>query len=497
MSELASESVSQHKLPNKVLVANRGEIAVRIMRTLRELGIRTVAVHHAVDAGARFVREADEAVELFGATPVAAYLDADAIVAACEATGAEAVHPGYGFLSENAAFAEAVAKAGVTFVGPPPDAIRAMGDKIESKRLATIAGVPTLPGSDGTLSDVDEAVAEAERIGYPVLLKASAGGGGKGMRIARSTDQCREAFTQAANEAKASFGDGRVFLERYVDRPRHIEIQVLADTHGTVLHLGERECSIQRRYQKVIEEAPSPFVDDAMRASFGEAAVALARKVGYTSAGTVEMVVDQEGAGFFLEMNTRLQVEHPVTELVTGIDIVAEQIRIAAGEKLAFGQDDVTITGSAIEARVYAEDAYAGFVPAVRFPSGPGVRVDHGVLQGDSVTAAFDPMIAKVVGYGATRAEAIERISGALRATVLLGTTTNTAFLADVVEHPAFAAGATHTGFLDEHTELTSPIPLDALRERLLVVAAALHSPRFDARHDVPAAHAAVGRWRP
>jgi propionyl-CoA carboxylase alpha chain len=490
-------------LPAKVLIANRGEIAVRIIRTLRELGIRSVAVHHAVDAGSRFVRDADEAVELFGTTPVAAYLDADAVVAACEATGADAVHPGYGFLSERAAFAEAVAKAGVTFIGPPPDAIRAMGDKIESKRLAVAAGVPTLPGSADALADVDEALGEAERVGYPVLLKASAGGGGKGMRIARTPEQCREAFARSSAEAVASFGDGRIFLERYVDRPRHIEIQVLADSHGTVVHLGERECSIQRRYQKVIEEAPSPFVGDALREELGAAAVSLARKVGYTSAGTVEMVMDQEGNGFFLEMNTRLQVEHPVTELVTGVDIVAEQLRIAAGERLSFTQEDVRMTGSAIEARVYAEDSYAGFIPAVgplrlvRFPSGPGVRVDHGVLQGDEVTAAFDPMIAKVVGYGATRAEAIARTAQALRETVLLGTTTNTAFLAAVVEHPDFAVGATHTGFLDEHPALTEPAEADAGTERLLVAAAALASPRFDTRHDVPAAHAIAGEWRP
>ncbi len=490
-------------LPEKVLVANRGEIAVRIMRTLRELGIRSVAVHHAVDARARHVRDADEAVELTGPTPVAAYLDAEQIVAACRATGAQAVHPGYGFLSERAAFAEAAAAAGVIFVGPPPDAIRAMGDKIESKRLAMAAGVPTLPGSEDALSGADEAVAEAGRIGYPVLLKASAGGGGKGMRIARSAGQCREAFERCSSEALASFGDGRVFLERYVDRPRHIEIQVLADTHGHVLHLGERECSIQRRYQKVIEEAPSPFVTPELRGQLGASAVALARKVGYTSAGTVEMVMDADGNGYFLEMNTRLQVEHPVTELVTGVDIVAEQLRIAAGEKLSFSQEDVRMTGSAIEARVYAEDATAGFIPAVgplllvRFPAGPGIRVDHGVLQGDEITTAFDPMIAKVVGYGASRGEAIERASGALRETVLLGTTTNTAFLADVIEHPDFAAGDTHTGFIDDHPALTEPFAADTETERLLIAAAALRSPRFDTRFDVPAAHARVGEWRP
>ena len=490
-------------LPAKVLVANRGEIAVRIIRTLRELGIASVAVHHPVDASARYVRDADEAVELSGPTPVAAYLDGDAIIEAAQATGAEAIHPGYGFLSENAGFAAAVASAGLTFIGPPVEAIRSMGDKIESKRLAAAAGVPILPGSDGALSDVDDALSQADRIGYPILLKASAGGGGKGMRIARTPEQCRESFTQAASEAQASFGDGRIFLERYVDRPRHIEIQVLADSFGNVVYLGERECSIQRRYQKVIEEAPSPFVGEQLRKELGEAAVSLARRVGYTSAGTVEMVMDEQGHAYFLEMNTRLQVEHPVTELVTGVDIVAEQIRIAAGERLGFTQGDVQLTGSAIECRVYAEDAYAGFVPAVgplrlvRFPDGPGIRVDHGVLQGDQITAAFDPMIAKVVGYGGTRAEAIERAVAALRATVLLGTITNTAFLADVVAHPDFAAGATHTGFIDEHPALTVPPEPDAAQERLLIATAALNSPRFDTRHDVPAAQAAMGRWRP
>ncbi len=490
-------------LPTKVLVANRGEIAVRIFRTLRELGIASVAVHHAVDANARYVRDADEVVELFGATPVAAYLDGEAIIEACRTTGAEAIHPGYGFLSENAGFAEAVIDAGLIFIGPPVDAIRRMGDKIESKVLAIKAGVPTLPGSEGALADVDEALAEAERIGYPILLKASAGGGGKGMRIARTPDDCREGFTLTANEALASFGDGRIFLERYVDRPRHIEVQVLADSFGNVVHLGERECSIQRRYQKVVEESPSPFVNEQLRKELGEAAVALARQVGYTSAGTVEMVMDQDGNAFFLEMNTRLQVEHPVTELVTGVDIVAEQIRVAAGEPLTFSQDDVTMTGSAIECRIYAEDAYNGFVPAtgpltfVLFPGGPGVRVDHGVLPGDHVTAAFDPMIAKVIAHGSTRTEAIERITKALHETVLLGTITNTAFLADVVSHPDFASGETFTGFIDEHVELTSPPPPDAAQERLLIAAATLRSPRFDKRHDVPAAQAAMGRWRP
>jgi propionyl-CoA carboxylase alpha chain len=489
-------------LPSKVLVANRGEIAVRIMRTLRRLGIASVAVFHAEDAGGLAVREADEAVELVGTTPVGAYLDVEAIVAACRATGADAVHPGFGFLAENAGFAEALGDAGITFVGPRPDAMRAMGDKIESKRLAGEAGVPTVPGSDGAVATVDEALAAAHRIGFPVLLKASAGGGGKGMRIAGDRDECREAFERASSEALASFGDGRVFVERYIERPRHIEIQVLADQHGTVLHLGERECSIQRRYQKVIEEAPSPFVDEETRAEMGAQAVALARAVGYVSAGTVEMIVDEQRNFYFLEMNTRLQVEHPITELVTGIDIVAEQLRIAAGEPLSFGQDDVRLRGHAIECRVYAEDADAGFVPAtgrlhlVRFPSGNGVRVDHGVVEGQQVSSSFDPMLAKVVAYGDTRDEAIRRSRDALRRTVLLGTITNTAYLERVLAHPAFVAGDTHTGFLDEHVAALTVPPADQGQERCLVAAAALGSPRFDPRTAAPEPLASMGEWR-
>ena len=490
-------------LPAKVLVANRGEIAVRVIRTLRRMGIASVAVFHALDADGRAVREADEAVELTGDTPVGAYLGVDGIVAACRATGAEAVHPGFGFLSENAGFAEALAEAGITFIGPPADAIRAMGDKIESKRLAKQAGVPTLPGSEDAVADVEEAVRVAGEIGYPVLLKASAGGGGKGMRTAHDAAACREAFERASAEAQASFGDGRVFVERFIERPRHIEIQVLADAHGTVLHLGERECSIQRRYQKVIEESPSPAVDADTRARMGETAVALARAVGYSSAGTVEMIADDAGGFFFLEMNTRLQVEHPVTELVTGIDIVAEQVRIAAGEPLAFGQDDVAFDGHAIEARVYAEDADHGFLPAtgrlglVRFPTGPGLRVDHGVVEGQDVTAAFDPMIAKVCAHAPTREQAIDRLRAALGGTVLLGVVTNTDHLARVLGHDAFRAGATHTGFLAEHEADLAPADPDDQVEKCLVAAAALASPRFDARLAAPEPLAGMGGWRP
>ncbi|WP_228431156.1 acetyl-CoA carboxylase biotin carboxylase subunit [Baekduia soli] len=490
-------------LPEKVLVANRGEIAVRIMRTLRRLGIASVAVYHAEDACGRAVREADEAVELFGDTPVGAYLDIEGIVAACHATGATAVHPGFGFLSENAAFAEALAAAEITFIGPPPSAMRAMGDKIESKRLAAAAGVPTLPGSPDAVADVEEAVAIATEIGFPVLLKASAGGGGKGMRIAVDADDCREAFDRASAEAKASFGDGRVFVERFITKPRHVEVQVLADTHGTVLHLGERECSIQRRYQKVIEESPSPAIDAETRAAMGATAVALARAVDYVSAGTVEMILDEDGSFYFLEMNTRLQVEHPVTELVTGIDIVAEQVRIAAGEPLGYGQDDVRMSGHAIECRVYAEDADAGFIPAtgrlglVRFPAGEGIRVDHGVVEGQEISASFDPMIAKIAAHGATREEAIARSRDALCRTVLLGTVTNTAYLERVLGHPDFISGDTHTGFLEQHADALAPPPPPDDVERCLVAAAALASPRFDERLAAPEPLASMGAWRP
>jgi acetyl-CoA carboxylase biotin carboxylase subunit len=490
-------------LPQRVLVANRGEIAVRIIRTLRELGLDSVVVYHPVDAGSIAVREASQAVAVNGSTPVAAYLDIERIVDAAVHSGAEAVHPGFGFLAENADFAQSVADAGLTFIGPPPGAIRAMGDKIESKRLARAAGVPTVPGSPDAVGSPDEAVAEADQVGYPVLLKASAGGGGKGMRIARNQDECREGFERASSEALASFGDGRVFVERYIERPRHIEVQILADAYGTTLHLGERECSIQRRYQKVIEEAPSPFIDAETREEMGASAVALARAVGYVSAGTVEMVVDADRNFYFLEMNTRLQVEHPVTELVTGIDIVAEQLRIAAGEKLSFGQDQVRISGHAIECRVYAEDADAGFVPAtgrlalVRFPAGPGIRVDHGTLEGQEVTAAFDPMIAKVIGSGADREEAIRRTREALRETVLLGTITNTAFLARVIGHPDFVAGNLHTGFLEDHAaELVAPPPTEE-EARILLAAGALASPRFDLRFHLPEPLASMGEWRP
>jgi len=488
-------------LPDKVLVANRGEIAVRIITTLQRLGIGSVAVYHAVDAGSRAVELADEAVELPGNPPVSAYLNVEAIIDACHRSGAKAIHPGFGFLSERASFAEAVRDAGLIFVGPGTDAIRAMGDKIESKVLAARAGVPTVPGSTGAVDSVDAAIAVGEEIGYPLLLKASAGGGGKGMRVVNTADECREAFERATSEARSAFGDGRLLIERYIGRPRHIEVQVLGDHHGNVIHLGERECSIQRRFQKVIEEAPSPAVDDDLRAEIGARAVALAQAVGYYSAGTVEMILDENRNAYFLEMNTRLQVEHPVTEAVTGIDIVEEQLKIAVGESLSIAQADVKIRGSAIECRIYAEDADAGFLPAtgrlhvVRFPSGDGVRVDHGVTEGHDITSAFDPMIAKVITHAPTRREAINRMHAVLNETVLLGTTTNREYLARVVATTAFGDGQLHTGFLDEHAdELVRPNPTRS-QENFVLAVGALHSSRFDRRHQLLEPHAGMAGW--
>ena len=466
----------------RILIANRGEIACRIMRTVRRMGLSPVAIHSEADEGTPHVRMADEAVCVGPPPSAESYLDIAAVVDAARATGADAVHPGFGFLSENAHFVEALNAAGIAFIGPPPAAIRAMGDKIESRRLAAEAGVNTVPGIGRALAGVDEAVAAAREIGYPVMIKASAGGGGKGMRVAAREDEVREGFRGAASEALASFGDGRLFVERYVDRPRHIEIQVLADRRGTVLHLGERECSVQRRHQKVLEEAPSPFVDETMRQAMGAQAVALARAAGYESAGTVEFIVDPERRFYFLEMNTRLQVEHPVTEAVTGLDLVEWMIRIAAGETLPFAQDDVRMDGWAMEARVYAEDPERGFLPATgrllryRPPAaacgsgrnvradavtsagdeagariGAGVRVDDGVDEGGDVPVWYDPMIAKLVTCGRDRDEALDRLERALDRYTVRGVATNLSFLAALARHPAFRAGDLSTAFIEEH----------------------------------------------
>ena len=399
----------------KILIANRGEIACRVIRTAKSMGIATIAVYSDADANALHVREADEAVRI-GTPPSAdSYLNIAAIVAAAKQTGAEAVHPGYGFLSENAAFAEALDAVGIVFIGPPVKAIADMGDKITAKKIAEAAGVSTVPGHPDAIADAETAVTIAQKIGYPVMIKAAAGGGGKGMRIAANDADIRDGFRSATHEAQAAFGDGRVFLEKYIEQPRHIEIQVIADAHGTVLYLGERECSIQRRHQKVIEEAPSPFLDEKTRAAMGAQAVALAKSARYRSAGTVEFIVDRKRRFYFLEMNTRLQVEHPVTELVTGFDLVELMIRIAAGEKLNFAQKDVRLTGSAIEARVYAEDPRRNFLPSIgrvtRYipPTGKNIRVDTGVSEGAEISIYYDPMIAKLVTYGDTRNAAIRR----------------------------------------------------------------------------------------
>jgi propionyl-CoA carboxylase alpha chain len=440
----------------KILIANRGEIACRVIRTARRMGIATVAVYSDADAGALHVREADEAVRIGPPASAESYLRIDRILEACRQTGAEAVHPGYGFLSEKADFAQALATAGIAFIGPDAPAIAAMGDKIESKKLAQAAGVSTVPGWLGAIPDFGEAVKIARDIGYPVMIKASAGGGGKGMRIARDEAELRDGFRAARSEAKSSFGDDRVFIEKYVEEPRHIEIQVLGDAHGNVIYLGERECSIQRRHQKVIEEAPSPFLDDATRAAMGAQAVALAKAVDYRSAGTVEFIVDRERNSYFLEMNTRPQVEHPVTEWVTGLDLVELMIRIAAGEPLPLGQADVRLSGWAIEARVYAEDPFRSFLPSigrlVRYqpPTGADLRVDTGVFEGAEISLYYDPMIAKLVARGDSRAAAIQRMREGLDAFLIRGVSHNLPFLAAVMGNERFARGALSTDFIAE-----------------------------------------------
>jgi len=470
----------------KVLIANRGEIACRIMRTARRMGIATVAVYSEADAGALHVREADEAVPIGPAPSADSYLRIDKIVEACRQTGAEAVHPGYGFLSERSAFAQALAEAGVTFVGPPPNAIAAMGDKIESKKLAVEAGVSTVPGFLDTIPDPERALPIAHRIGYPVMIKASAGGGGKGMRIAHDDGELRDGFASAQHEAKSSFGDDRVFLEKYIEQPRHIEIQVLGDRHGNIVHLGERECSIQRRHQKVVEESPSPFLDAATRAAMGAQAVSLAKAVGYYSAGTVEFIVDRNRNFYFLEMNTRLQVEHPVTEIVTGLDLVELMLRIAAGEKLPFGQDDIRLDGWAIETRVYAEDPLRNFLPSIgrlvryRQPEDDGIRVDTGVYEGAEISLYYDPMIAKLVVSGADRDAAIDRLKGALDAFYIAGVQHNVAFLAAIAATERFRAGALSTDFIaQEFPDGFAPPTEFVAADRVILVAAALAETRL------------------
>ncbi len=468
----------------KILIANRGEIACRVIRTARAMGIGTVAVYSEPDADALHVREADEAVAIGPAASAQSYLVIETVVEAARKTGADAVHPGYGFLSENTRFAETLGAAGIVFIGPPPNAIAAMGDKIESKKLAEKAGVSTVPGHLAPIADAAEARRIAAQIGFPVILKASAGGGGRGMRIAHNDSEVEDGFRSASNEARSAFGDDRVFVEKYIEQPRHIEIQVMADAHGNVIHLGERECSIQRRHQKVIEEAPSSFIDSRTRAAMGAQAVALAKAVNYQSAGTVEFIVDANRNFYFLEMNTRLQVEHPVTERVTRLDLVELMIRVAAGEKLPLKQKDVELEGWAIEARVYAEDPARGFLPSigrlVRYrepPLGGTIRVDSGVYEGAEISMHYDPMISKLIASGRDRQEAIANLREALDAYLIGGVGHNVPFLAALMAHPRFQSGDISTAFIaEEFPHGFHGVTPSTEHERLLVsVAAVVH----------------------
>ncbi|MGW4837798.1 ATP-binding protein [Streptomyces globisporus] len=473
-----------------VLVANRGEIAVRVIRTLREQGVRSVAVFSDADADARHVREADTAVRI-GPPPAAeSYLNVPALLEAARRTGAQAVHPGYGFLAENAEFAQACADAGLVFIGPPASAIALMGDKIRAKETVAAYGVPVVPGSSGSGLTDTELESAAREIGTPVLLKPSAGGGGKGMRLVRDAAVLGEEIAAARREARASFGDDTLLVERWIDRPRHIEIQVLADAHGTVIHLGERECSLQRRHQKIIEEAPSVLLDEATRAAMGEAAVQAARSCGYVGAGTVEFIVpgNDPSSYYFMEMNTRLQVEHPVTELITGLDLVEWQLRVASGEQLPYTQEEITLTGWAIEARVCAEDPSRGFLPsggtvlALREPQGGGVRTDSGLSEGVPVGSLYDPMLSKVIAYGPDRATAVRKLRAALADTVILGVPTNAGFLRRLLAHPDVVAGNLDTGLVEREAEGLVP---DGVPDEVYAAAAAVRldalAPRPDA----------------
>ena len=442
---------------DKILIANRGEIACRVIKSARKMGIKTVAVYSDADRTALHVQMADEAVYIGPPPSAQSYLLKEKILQVCLDTGAQAVHPGYGFLSENSEFCESLAAAGIAFIGPKTHAIQAMGDKITSKQLADEAGVNTIPGFSDVLRDADHAVEIANRIGYPVMLKATAGGGGKGMRVAHNDAECREGFERASNEARSGFGDDRMFAEKFIEEPRHIEIQIIADSHGNVVYLNERECSLQRRHQKVIEEAPSPFLDEATRKEMGEQAVALARAVQYQSAGTVEFIVDSQRNFYFLEMNTRLQVEHPVTELITGFDLVELMIRVADGDELPITQADVGINGWAIESRVYAEDPFRNFLPSIgrlvyyRPPADDDhVRVDTGVFEGGEVSMYYDPMIAKLITYGADREEAIAHMRSALDRFIIRGVTSNLSFLSSLMAHPRFVEGNISTNMIGE-----------------------------------------------
>ena len=485
----------------KILIANRGEIAVRIVRTLDRLGIASAIVYCGVDKNSPATKSAREAVEITGKTPVAAYLDGAQIIQAAQRIGVDAIHPGYGFLSENADFARAVAEAGMTFIGPSPDSITLMGDKVRARAFVSKHGFPVAPSAIED-DDPKSFAARARRVGAPLLIKPSAGGGGKGMRIVRDLATLEGEIIRARSEGERYFGDGRLYVERYVERPRHIEVQVLGDAYGNVVHLFERECSVQRRFQKIVEETPSPALDEMQRRSICETAAGIARAAGYKGAGTVEFIYGR-GEFFFLEMNTRLQVEHPVTEMVTGLDLVAEQIAVAAGERLRFGQGDIKVEGHAVECRLYAESPSRGFVPTtgkvlvLHWPEGDGIRIDSGIATGSVVTSAFDPMLAKLVVHGRDRNEVLARTAAALDRLVLLGCETNAAFLRRLISDPAFVAGEVHTGLLDDTPALAAEPELIPATLRSVLAAAALATLPVRAAADaVPALHAAIGNWR-
>ncbi|MCP3982671.1 MAG: acetyl-CoA carboxylase biotin carboxylase subunit [bacterium] len=488
----------------KILIANRGEIAVRVIRSCHEMGIRTATVYSDADRTALHVRFAHEAYPIGPPSPTESYLNIERIVDAAKSCGAEAVHPGYGFLSENAAFASACRDAGLVFIGPPPEAMEALGDKVRARKLMLEAGVPVVPGTPPLSSDPAEVARQAEEIGYPVLLKAAAGGGGKGMRVVRSSDEIPSLLAQAKGEAASAFGDDTVFLEKFVERPRHIEFQIIADTQGHCISLGERECSIQRRHQKLIEESPSPVMDDETRREVGDLAVKAARAAGYVNAGTVEFLRGEDGQFYFMEVNARLQVEHPVTEMVTGVDLVKSMIEIAAGGKLPFAQSDIGLRGHAIECRIIAEDPTRNFAPSpgtirgLRTPSGPGVRYDDGTYAGYTVPVYYDPMIAKLITWGRDRREAIGRMARALDELRIDGLTTSVSFHRKVMDHPAFIEGELHTGFLDEHPELLQSHSDPWLDEIAVVAAAVAHLRRLEAQsaHGTDDAPAGGSAWR-
>lgn len=486
----------------KVMVANRGEIASRILRTLDRMGIASVIVYHAADAGSPAVAGASEIVEIDGSTPVAAYLDMDQIITACKATDADAVHPGFGFLAENPEFARRLEHEGIKFIGPSPENLELMGNKVKARSFCMDNNFPLAP-SVAEVSTGDHFAEQARKIGFPLLIKAAAGGGGKGMQIVRDLVDLEPAIQIAKTAALRAFGDDTVYAERYEEKPRHIEVQVLADEFGNVVHLGERECSIQRRFQKIIEESPAPRLEADLRERICTKAVEIAIRAGYHNAGTVEFLLAPDGNFFFLEMNTRIQVEHPVTEMVTGIDLVEMQIRVAQGESLPFNQNQVQTSGHAIELRIYAEDSQNDFLPTTghlltySIPVGSNLRVDDGFIEGMKVTSAFDPMLAKLIIHGKTRNEAIERACKAITDTLILGITTNVDFLARIISHPAFAAGQIHTGFIIKYKDDLNPPALTKEQRNLLLAAAALTSREFmNPEFDAMEPYASIGNWR-